>query len=82
MPWGILDFWAKKTPPVSGWRSNYAHLTEVNLQPHRHRNVNSLLRASSGPLGRSESVEEVSMVLMPLYLFGSRYIDSVDFETS
>ena len=31
----------KKTPPVSGWRSNYAHLTEVNLQPPRHRIVNS-----------------------------------------
>ena len=35
------EIWAKKTPPVSGWRSNYAHLTEVNLQPPRHRIVNS-----------------------------------------
>ena len=26
----------KKTPPVSGWRSNYAHLTEAKILPPRH----------------------------------------------
>ena len=33
------EFRAKKTPPVSGWRSNYAHLTDINLQDLCHRNV-------------------------------------------
>ena len=35
------EFRAKKTPPVSGWRSNYAHLTEANLQAPRHNSVKS-----------------------------------------
>jgi len=29
----------KKTPPVTGRRSNYAHLTDINLQALCHRNV-------------------------------------------
>jgi len=32
-------FGQKKTPPVSGRRSNYAHLTEVNIPTLRHRSV-------------------------------------------
>ena len=32
----------KKTPPVSGWRSNYAHLTEAKILPPRHRFVKIL----------------------------------------
>ena len=35
------EIWAKKTPPVSGWRSNYAHLTDINIQSQRHRFVKS-----------------------------------------
>ena len=35
-------FFAKKTPPrCSGRRSNYAHLTDINLQPHHHSFVKS-----------------------------------------
>jgi len=36
-----LFFWAKKTPPRVGRRSNYAHLTDINLQPHHHSFVKS-----------------------------------------
>jgi hypothetical protein len=68
-----LKFWQKKTPPVTGWRSNYAHLTEINIRLHCHRNVNFCSELVAGPLGRSQPLTKPHGV-DATYLFGSRYI--------
>ena len=47
-----LDLGKKKRPPGTGRRSNYAHLTEVNLQDLCHRNVKRV----RGSPGREASI--------------------------
>ena len=39
-----LDVGKKKRPPVTGRRSNYAHLTDINLQAPRHSFVKRVHR--------------------------------------